>query len=139
MQFTATGNATIQPGGGIIVDGEGYVGGNFGPGNGGTGSTNGITTGCGGGHGGYGGTSAGGGVGGNTYDSITAPTQYGSPGGIGTGTSPYNFGGSGGGAISLTVTSKLQVGGNISANGIPGSVRAVVEVRAEPSGLPSGN
>jgi hypothetical protein len=120
LQLTVTSNATIQPGGGIVVDGDGYTPGTSGVGSGGTGLANGTSSGGGGGYGGYGGISAGGGAGGASYGVITEPSQAGSAGGNGGGTSPNNLGGTGGGFIQLTVGGTLQVGGNISANGNPG-------------------
>ena len=120
ITLTATGNATIQAGGGIIADG--------------TGNAPGIGTGAGkyvsasigyvGGGGGYGGYGAAGGasgsyaaVGGNTYGSVIAPTDFGSGGGT---YSPYAIGGAGGGAIRLNVTGLLLLDGRISADGNPG-------------------
>ncbi len=120
LQVTVTSNATIQPGGGIIGDGDGYTPGTSGVGSGATGVANGISSGGGGGYGGYGGVSAGVSAGGNSYGIITEPSQAGSAGGNGGGTSPSNLGGIGGGFIELTVGGTLQVGGNITANGNPG-------------------
>jgi len=123
QQMTVGGKATIQAGGGIIADGAGYAGGS-GPGAGkytSAGSYGYI--GSGGGYGGYGG--AGNPLpdypspsGGNTYGYLTTPTDPGSGGG---GYSPYAMGGSGGGAIRLTVTGLLQVDGRISAQGRDGN------------------
>ncbi len=110
------GNATIQPGGGIIADSAGSGGG--------TGSGAGHTTALGitnvssgAGHGAFGGGSIGNlASGGSAYDTPTGPTQAGSGGGGGTfGTGVV--GGSGGGIVRLTVTGTLEVDGLISANG----------------------
>ena len=74
LNLTVSGNATIQPGGGLIADGGGYTA-NNGPGRGNYYYSQPNYPGGGGGHGGYGaawsGTNIGGG---STYDSITAPT-----------------------------------------------------------------
>ena len=118
VNFSFSGNATIQAGSGIITDTAGYSGGQ----GSGAGQYYGSlsTYPCSGaGHGGYGANSAGNyALGGNTYDYTTSPTSYGSGGGN---YSPYSFGGSGGGAIRLTVTGTLQMDGTISANGGNGS------------------
>ena len=118
--LTVTGSATVQAGGGIIADGTGYAGGSgtgeggysgYSPGGGG-----------GGGYGGYGaaGTAASGfsSSGGATYGSATSPNNFGSGGG---GSYSGPAGGSGGGAILLTVSGALEVDGRISARGLPGS------------------
>ena len=104
---TVLGNATIEAGGSIFLDGHGY-GAQSGPG---AGPNNGYQ-GSGGGHGGYGG------IGyqvenygiGNIYDSLTEPVMLGSGGG-------KSSGGAGGGAIALTIGGTLIVNGSISANG----------------------
>jgi hypothetical protein len=118
VNFSFSGNATIQAGSGIFTDALGYPGGQ-GSGAGQYYYYN-STYPCGGaGHGGYGANSAGNyALGGNTYDYTTSPTSYGSGGGN---YSPYSFGGSGGGAIQLAVTGTLQMDGIISANGGNGS------------------
>ena len=118
---TVTGNATIQAGGGITSDGAGYAGG-AGPGAGKSDSY--AYTGGGGGYGGYGaaggnyGASGGGTMayGGTPYGSVTAPHDSGSGGG-----SYYarGLGGSGGGAVHLSVTGLLLLDGRISAEGSP--------------------
>ena len=110
-------NATIQAGGGILLDGYGY-GGGAGTGAGHVATTNGILTGSGGGYGGMGGPSLAGAPGGISYGSFSEPTLPGSGGGNTTGTSPYNLGGAGGGALELTVTGTLALDGRISANGL---------------------
>jgi hypothetical protein len=124
--FTITGDATIDPGGGVVGDGLGYQsisGGGIGLGGSQLVTTYPTTTyfGGGGGHGGYG-ASAGhaNDRGGNSYGSATAPTTLGSSGG-GSGSSFAPFGGSGGGAFRLNVTGKLTVNGRVSADGTSGS------------------
>jgi hypothetical protein len=118
VNFSFSGNASIQTGSGIFTDALGYSGGQ-GPGAGryyGSLSTYPCS---GAGHGGYGANSTGNyAAGGNTYDYMTSPTSPGSGGGN---YSPYSAGGSGGGAIRLTVTGTLQMDGTISANGGNGS------------------
>ena len=117
LLLTVTGNATVQPGGRINLDGIATS-----PGQGSGGSTliNGITVGSGGGHGGMGGVAFGATLGGNSYDTFSEPTLPGSSGGNGAGTSPFNTGGMGGGALHLNVTGILSVGGSITANGTTG-------------------
>jgi hypothetical protein len=114
--LSVTNNATIQRGGGLSFDGLGSAGG--------TGTGPGRTTGAlggGGGYGGYGGASlTNGALGGITYGLASAPVTTGSGGGAGSGTSPYNVGGSGGGAFELLVTNALLLDGTISANGKAG-------------------
>jgi hypothetical protein len=117
-----SGNATIQAGGGITADGTGYASG-AGNGSGKTYSYNGYVGG-GGGYGGYGASGAPAtgytALGGTYYGVPTAPVDLGSGGG---GSSPGNLsapGGSGGGAVHLTVTGTLEVDGRISARGLPG-------------------
>jgi hypothetical protein len=117
VNFSFSGNATIQAGGGIIADIAGYPAGS-GSGYGRSYSLNNYPC-SGAGHGGYGANSTGSyALGGTTYDSSTSPTSYGSGGGY---YYSYSFGGSGGGAIRLTVTGTLQVDGTISVNGGNGS------------------
>ncbi len=119
LYLTVTSNATVQAGGGIILDGSGY--GATGPGSGKTTLANfGFVTGSGGGHGGYGGNGESGAAGGNVYDQISEPLQMGSGGGAGAGVGATSA--PGGGAVELVVTGKLQMDGLISANGAaPGS------------------
>jgi hypothetical protein len=112
LNLSVTSNATVQAGGGIILDGSGYGTGGLGSGSGLGYATGG---GGGGGHGGYGGNGESNGAGGNAYDSLQSPTMLGSGGGIGTGAGASSA--RGGGALELTVTGKLQVDGLISANG----------------------
>lgn len=103
VNITVNGNADIQSGGAINVDGKGYSGTN--------GTGKGVSAGEGGGgaYGGDGGLGTNSGTGGTGYGSITAPTNIGSPGG--------NSGGAGGGAIQLTVSGTLTVAGTLSSNG----------------------
>ncbi len=122
-QMTVLGDATLQAGGGILLDGLGY-GSSVGPGAGRYDFES--FTGGGGGYGGYGGlpgpeTPLFGGV----YGSIVNPTNQGSGGAI----LPYEgFGsvaGAGGGALSMIVDGTLQVDGRISANGNSASASAI--------------
>ena len=117
LTMMVTGNATIQAGGGIIADGNGYPAGK-GPGAG-TSSfgANGYFSG-GGGYGGYGASSGGSPAarGGNAYGVVAEP-DAGSGGGS---YSSIFAGGPGGGSIILNVTGTLQVDGRISAAGGPG-------------------
>ena len=120
LNFSFSGNATIQAGSGIFTDAAGYPGGQ-GPGAGqyASGGPPYTYSGGGAGHGGRGANSTGNyAAGGNTYDYATSPSSAGSGGGY---YSPYSFGGSGGGVIHLTVTGTLQMDGTISANGGDGS------------------
>jgi hypothetical protein len=118
VYFSFSGNATIQAGSGILTDAAGYPGGQ-GSGAGQYYSSLSTYPCSGAGHGGRGASSTGNyAAGGNIYDYMTSPTGYGSGGGA---YSPYSFGGSGGGAIHLTVTGTLQMDGTISANGGNGS------------------
>lgn len=121
MSLHVAGALTVQPGGLILGDGRGYLGG----------------TGPGAGHnyyysvansyffsgGGYGGPGASGlspyAPGGGTYGSQTIPNDFGSGGGsLYSGFS--SNGGSGGGAIRLIVSGPVQLDGAISANGTDG-------------------
>ena len=118
VNFSFSGNATIPSGCGIFTDVMGYPGGQ-GSGAGRNSSSLSTYPCSGAGHGGYGANSTGNyAVGGNIYDLVSSPTGYGSGGGN---YSPYSFGGSGGGAVRLTVTGTLQMDGTISANGVNGS------------------
>jgi hypothetical protein len=116
-----SGDATIQAGALVMLDGFGFAGGS-GTGPGGTLFTSPYgNTGGGGGNGGYGGSSAFGAGGGNVSGSVSQPdTTYGSGGGNGNGTSPNNLGGAGGGVFSLTAVGKLTLDGQITANGTAG-------------------
>ncbi len=108
----AAGSLTVEVGGIITADGQGYAGGNgssgLGPGAGGRDK---YTAG-GGGHGGGG----GGPFGGESNDSPLTPTELGSGGG-----GSDDRGGSGGGAIRLIVTDRLTLDGSITANGLSGA------------------
>ena len=113
-------NATVQAGGVLTLDGSGYAAGS-GPGEGLTASTStGLITGGGGGYAGYGGPSFYGASGGGYSGSFNLPETPGSGGGNGTGPSPFNLGGSGGGALQFTVANTLRVDGRLSANGTTG-------------------
>ena len=111
LDVTVLGVCNILSGGSITAGGRGFGGGK-GPGAGSS-DTSGSYGGGGGGYGGKG-TNAynpGGGV----YGSQTLPVDFGSGGGAGYANS-YG-GGSGGGAIRLTVNGTLQVDGDLSVNG----------------------
>ncbi len=111
--------ATIQVGGGITLNSDGYPANSGQTGNAGD-SFNPPYGGGGGGNGGFGGyaisNSAAGGPAG--YNSVSAP-QY--AGGGGGGYSTYSIGGFGGGGLQLRVDGTLQLNGTISANGGNGS------------------
>ena len=115
LTFTISGNATIEAGGLLGVDGAGQAGG-LGTGAGRTTSSQPYgLTGGGGSYGGVGGTSVGGATGGPAYGtSLSEPNSPGSGGGNAyvTGT-----GGAGGGAVRLNVTGTLTINGKVSANG----------------------
>jgi hypothetical protein len=119
--LTVSGDARIESGGTLSMDGLGYIY-NQGSGSGryyNSGYSY-SSGGSGGGHGGYGGDGVPGkssAPGGNAYDTLTTPNQTGSGGG---GSSAYP-GGSGGGYLRLTVNGLLQLDGRISANGLPAS------------------
>ncbi|MCP4591612.1 MAG: hypothetical protein GY842_12800, partial [bacterium] len=100
-------NLTIDDGGMISADGQGYAGGT-GPGAGVDGDNGG-----GGGHGGRGGDSRRGMAGGAAYDSVYHPVQPGSSGGVYGSSTP----GAGGGALRMVVSDTLRVEGVISAGG----------------------
>jgi hypothetical protein len=111
-------SATIQAGGGIIADFEGYAAGQ-GSGAGRSYASSPTYPCSGAGHGGNGGNSISNlAAGGGAYDSQTSPDLLGSGGGT---EAPYSVGGPGGGGFQLTVTGLLQVDGIISANGGSGS------------------
>jgi hypothetical protein len=107
LTITAS-NTTIQPGGGIALDGVALFGS-------GSGQTQ-FSTGGGGGNGGYGGTSFSNALGGFAFGSITAPSNPGGSGGSGS----SGIGGAGGGFITLIVPGTLQLDGRVSANGVTG-------------------
>jgi len=120
VYLTLSGNATIQAGGGIIADSDGFEQ-SEGNGHGSSETVSPMYPCSGGGHGGDGGFSVSNLVaGGGTYDTITDPDGYGSGGGS---TETFSTGGSGGGIVYLDLTSggALQVNGIISANGGNGS------------------
>lgn len=119
LALTVLGNATLQAGAAITLDGKGY-GPDQGPGSGEN-----VTYASGGaGHGGYGGV--GGGTtlsakGGNIYGSLTSPSQWGS--GARTPAGAFGSrGGTGGGAVRLIVNGLLHLDGMISVNGASGTV-----------------
>jgi hypothetical protein len=101
-------NATLQPGGGITADGK-FTSSSLGGGQ----SAN--LSGGGGGNAGNGGASATNAAGGIGSVSYSLPTASGGVGGMGTG-----LGGFGGGIINLTMPGRLQLDGQISANGTTG-------------------
>ncbi len=107
VSLTVFGNATVEAGG--VITGDGASGSTTGAG----GTLSG--TGGGGGHAGFGAMSAWGAFGGTTYGSTTVPFTAGSRGGNGIN---QGFGGSGGGALRLTVSGSLFVNGRISMDGI---------------------
>lgn len=111
-------SATVQAGGGIYADSQGYAALN-GPGPGRAVLGQNDTYVCsGGGHGGNGGNSVGNtALGGVSYDFESSPTQAGSGGGSGQ----TSVGGSGGGVVNISVSGTLEVDGVISANGGNGS------------------
>lgn len=122
--LNASGNLTIRPGGGMILDGGGYPAGS-GPGAGRYSQlTGGGSTGGGAGYGGYGGDGFGNTsftlrTGGTTYGSMTSPVDRGSGGG---GSSSYStLGGAGGGSLHLIVAGMLDVDGLLTANGNSGA------------------
>ena len=117
--LTVTGDATIQPGGGITADAAGYAAG-AGPGAGRFSSLSGYFRGSGAGYGGAGVGVATDAAGGGCYGSLRQPTDLGSGGGNGTGIYPSNLGGAGGGAVLLNVNGTLTLGGTVSANGAAG-------------------
>jgi hypothetical protein len=107
-----TGNTTIQASGGISLDGQGFPAGQ------GRGSGRSVSvfpygfTGGGGGNAGYGGSSVTA-AGGDASGSESTPVDFGSGGGAGNGNSTNNLGGSGGGALHLTVNGTLTLDGRI--------------------------
>ncbi len=115
--INVSGNATIQAGGALSVDGLGSPGGQ-GPGAGQNLSIASLTTG-GGGYGGNGGSSAFGAAGGPAYGSLSAPSANGSGGAAGSGQGTIG-GGPGGGTLHLTVNGALALDGSLSANGADG-------------------
>jgi hypothetical protein len=118
MNLNVNGTLTVQSGGLIKADGLGYPAGS-GPGAGQV-YYDGLNNPCsGGGHGGTGAVgSPANAAAGPSYDSQTSPASLGSGGGNYFPNSP---GGSGGGAMNISVAGTLQVDGVISANGGNGS------------------
>jgi hypothetical protein len=112
VNLAITGDALVELGGAIDVSARGYANG-FGAGPGGAFGN----TGSGAGHGGYGGGSASNLFGGIAFDSILTPTDKGCAGGNGA-TGP---GGTGGGAIKLSIGGLLRVDGIITANAANGT------------------
>jgi RHS repeat-associated protein len=115
-----TANMTINAGGKVTSDGQGYTRGT-GPGAGT--STTGATWSVGGGagHGGQGGASSWSYAGGMAKGNIYEPVTLGSGGGNG-GEYLRAAGGSGGGAIRLVVSDTLTVNGTVTANGTNGGM-----------------
>ena len=107
LTVTVLGDAGIDAGGKLDVNGLGY-GTEQGPG---AGARDSGGWGSGGGHGGEGGFSYRQQPGGGVYDSIVAPTQWGSGGGS-------TYGGLGGGAVGLNVAGILRVDGTLTADGL---------------------
>ena len=108
---TVAGNADIDAGGQLDVNGLGYTA-EQGPG---AGAHDSGGWGSGGGHGGVGGYSYYQTTGGSVYDSIVTPTQFGSGGGV----VDHNgiSGGPGGGAMVLNVGGILRIDGSLTADG----------------------
>ncbi len=114
VNFTVTGNATIQAGGGIVTDASGSAQ-NVGSGHGYSYGASPWYPCSGAGHGGYGAFGLSNLVaGGMTFDSTTSPSSLGGGGG---GYSTYSIGGNGGGYVYLSTYGALQLDGIISANG----------------------
>ncbi len=116
LDVTIDGHCTIEETGAISLDGRGFPA-DAGPQPGQQGSQ--VSGGA-----GHGGAGANGNIaypnaiGGDCYGSVEMPTTFGSGGG--TDPDQGDVGGSGGGAIHLTVTETLTVDGVISANGLAG-------------------
>jgi len=112
-------NVTVQPGGRIIADFNGYAPGS-GSGYAAFQNLSPLYAGGGGGHGGFGGGSISNlAAGGSAFDSASSPTG---PGGGGGGNNSFtSAGGHGGGLITFTLSGNLQVDGTLSANGANGS------------------
>ncbi len=117
LLINASGDAILEPGALVTVDGKGTQG----IGAGSSILEGGIYYGGGGGHGGAGGMGGNANArGGGNFDSTIVPTGFGGIGG-GSGSSFSPFGGLGGGAIHLTVNGNLALNGAISADGKVGS------------------
>ncbi len=112
LDLAILGDAVIEAGGTISVDGKGYPQ-MSGPGAG----LSAFGTGSGAGYGGAGGASAGA-PGGSSYGSAEQPSHPGSGGGLGLGSSPGNS--QGGGALRLTVSRTLTLEGRLGADGNAG-------------------
>jgi hypothetical protein len=114
---------TVESGGAIHANGEGYSGTNSsgnGPGGGEGTRSDSNGGGGGGGHGAFGGNPQSTHHGGGTYGDILHPLDLGSAGGAGY----ARNGGAGGGAISIIVHQDLVVDGVISANGQNGAAHS---------------
>lgn len=111
LSLTFTGDVTLEADGFIDLVGDGQAAAS------GTGTGAAAWAASGGGYGGHGGAGGGTGAGGECYGSMLQPTDLGSGGG-----NPLccGVGGSGGGALRLTVQGQLQVDGAISVDGSPG-------------------
>jgi len=132
LNLTVFGDALVQPGGAIVVDGAGYVGYDpvSGPFNA---SVDFFGDGSGGGYGGTGGASFFGAPGGGTYGSSNQPVNFGSAGG----TSPALAGFSqGGGAMHLIVNHTLTVNGPSPPTALMASSTAPAVAPAAASGYP---
>jgi hypothetical protein len=102
--LTITGNVTVDVGGLISADGNGFA---SGVGVGAGRNLTGTNSGGGAGYGGFGSSSVLGAAGGVAYGSLSQPAELGSGGGVGTGVTPYSAGGSGGGVVRMTVNGNL--------------------------------
>ncbi len=118
VALNVMGDATVDAGGRISVDGKGSLS-ELGSGRGNYYTSNGVTYGTGAGHGGFGGGFA---VmpGGTVYGQLNAPNSLGSGGGRGAILGTITPGGSGGGVVTMNVTGALTVNGSITADGDPG-------------------
>jgi hypothetical protein len=121
VPITVAQDVTVEAGGGIVADGQGYAPG-AGTGLGRSVTFQSLISGSGAGHSGFGGASAGGTAGGSSYDFGPPNLGFlGSGGGSGAGyPSSAAVGGAGGGGIDLTVGGTLLVAGKLTANGTPG-------------------
>jgi len=105
--LSVSGDATVEMGAGILLDGHGYL-----P-NQGQGAGRGLSGG-GGGYGGYGANGVTNTGGGNVYGAFATPGNVGSGGGTSTSST---LAGQGGGALQMTVGGKLSLYGAITADG----------------------
>jgi hypothetical protein len=111
LELTVQGDADLDPGSALTVDGKGYpIGSNRGPGT----APDSAGYAAGGSYGGEGGSGWSSAPVGTPYGSLLQPAELGSAGGTGS-TEP---GSAGGGAIRLTVAGALAVNGTVSANGV---------------------